>query len=194
MTIFQKILQFSYPIRMRLSELTGMGKKQLMNDTKRKPSTPIYDTEVISNTGKPVNLEQFRGKYLLIVNLASNCGFTGQYAELENLYQQHHDKLVVLGFPANDFGGQEPGSDETIASFCQLNFGVSFPLFKKDSVKGAAMQPVYQWLTNPAKNGWNEEAPNWNFCKYLVSPTGELLGFYTAAVSPLTPGLVSQLV
>ena len=179
---------------MRLSELTGMGKKQLMNDTKRKPSTPIYETEAISNTGKPVNLEQFRGKYLLIVNLASNCGFTGQYAELENLYQQHRDKLEVLGFPANDFGGQEPGSDETIASFCQLNFGVSFPLFKKDSVKGTGMQPVYQWLTDPAKNGWNGEAPNWNFCKYLVSPTGELLGFYTAAVSPLTPGLVNQLV
>ncbi|MES2648517.1 MAG: glutathione peroxidase [Bacteroidota bacterium] len=165
-----------------------------MNHTNHKSKTSIYEIETVSNTGKSISLEQFRGKYLLIVNLASNCGFTGQYAELEELYQQNREKLVVLGFPANDFGGQEPGSDEAIASFCQVNFGVSFPLFKKDSVKGAGMQTVYQLLTDPSKNGWNTEAPSWNFCKYLVSPTGELLSFHTAAVSPVSPKITNQLV
>jgi glutathione peroxidase len=130
----------------------------------------------------------------MVVNLASNCGFTGQYADLETLYQMHQDKLVILGFPANDFGGQEPGSNEVIAAFCTQNFNVTFPLFTKDSVKGETMQPVYQWLTNPAQNGWNSEAPGWNFCKYLLSPEGELLGFFSSAVSPLSGEIINQLI
>jgi glutathione peroxidase len=101
------------------------------------------------------------------------------------LYNRHKDKLEILGFPANDFAGQEPGSDEAIGQFCQVNFGVNFPLMRKAGVKGPGMQPVYQWLTNPAQNGWNSQAPTWNFCKYLVTPDGRLEGFYSSAVSPL---------
>ncbi|CAN5737497.1 glutathione peroxidase [soil metagenome] len=193
MTILQKLLSYFYPVRMQLSAITGLGKNHIMNNTKTPPAISFYTLPVTGNNGKPVSLEQYRGKNILVVNLASNCGYTGQYADLETLYQAHKDKLVILGFPANDFGGQEPGSDEAIAEFCKLNFGVSFPLFAKNSVKGETMQPVYQWLTDPTKNGWNSEAPGWNFCKYLLNPQGELLGFFSPAVSPQSGEIINQL-
>jgi len=131
-----------------------------------------------------VFFEKFRGRNVLLVNLASNCGYTPQYDDLEKLYQGNKGNLVILGFPSNDFGGQEPGTDEEISTFCKVNFGVTFPLFRKDHVKGSERQPVYQWLCSAAKNGWNDEEPSWNFFKFLVNREGVLVKKASSSVSP----------
>ncbi len=163
------------------------------NKNKTAPEVSIYSLSVVNNKGEEISLKDFKGKKLLFVNLASQCGFTPQYHELEELYRNHKDKLVVLGFPSNDFGGQEPGTDEEIASFCQVNFGVTFPLFKRSEIKGEAQQPVYQWLSDPSLNGWNEQQPTWNFCKYLVDENGFLMNFFSASVSPLSTELLEAI-
>ena len=193
MTIIQKLLRIFYPLRMQFSSLTGAGKNQTMNSSQIVPPVPFYSLAATGNNGLQAGFDQCRGKYLLIVNLASNCGFTGQYAELETLYKTYKDRLVILGFPSNDFGAQEPGSDEAIAEFCKINYGVSFPLFTKGMVKGENKQPVYQWLTDPQKNGWNSQEPGWNFCKYLLNTEGRLLAFFSSAVSPLSEEIVHLL-
>lgn len=153
----------------------------------------IYDIALKTIDGQDATLAQYRGKKLLLVNVASECGYTPQYVELQELWQQHGDKVVVLGFPANNFGGQEPGTNEQIQSFCSKNFGVTFPLFEKISVKGGDMHPLYKWLTDKNLNGWNEKAPNWNFCKYLISEDGRLLNFYSSAVSPMDEEITGKL-
>ena len=159
--------------------------RDLKNTKTIMPPQSFYSLSATLINGTIVDFETLRGKYVLIVNTASNCGYTAQYDELEALYQLHPEKLVILAFPANNFGGQEPGSNEQIAEFCRVNFGVSFPVFKKDSVKGANIQPVFDWLSNATKNGWQEQQPNWNFCKYLVNKEGVLTSFFPSAVSPL---------
>jgi len=117
-----------------------------------------------------------------------------QYDELEKLYEEHKDKLVILGFPANDFGAQEPGSDEEIAQFCKINFGVTFPIMAKSAVvKGAGQNPVFAWLTNSKLNGWNNQQPEWNFNKYLVNEQGLLVGYYPSGVSPLADEIVAEI-
>jgi glutathione peroxidase len=148
----------------------------------------IYDFTMRSLDGKPVDFKRYRGKYLLVVNTASKCGYTPQYAELEKLHEQFNDKLAVLGFPANNFLWQEPGTNEEIASFCRENYRVKFQMFEKISVKGKDKAPLYKWLT--AKTG---ETPSWNFCKYLVDPDGKVIGYYTSKVSPLDDKIVSAL-
>lgn len=146
---------------------------------KEQVSGDIYDFKVKSLEGKDISLSQYKGKYMLIVNTASKCGYTPQYADLEKLHEQLGGKVAVLGFPANNFLWQEPGSSEEIASFCQKNYGVKFQMFEKISVKGKDKAPLYKWLE--AKTG---ETPSWNFCKYLVSPEGEVLGFFPSKVKP----------
>ena len=121
------------------------------------------------------------------MNTASDCGYTGQYGELEKLSQENKETLVVLGFPANDFKEQEKGTDENIASFCKLNFGVTFPLLQKSkTVKGTGQNEIFQWLTHKNKNGWNDQAPTWNFCKYLVDEDGKLVHFFASSVEPMS--------
>ncbi|WP_181306782.1 glutathione peroxidase [Rufibacter sp. XAAS-G3-1] len=156
-------------------------------------ASSLYDIPLKTIDGKDANLQQYKGKKMLIVNVASECGFTPQYADLEKLHRLHGDKVVVLGFPANDFGGQEKGSNEEIAQFCQKNFGVTFPLFQKGSVIGAEQQPMYKWLTSKEANGSNTNAPSWNFCKYLISEDGKLLKFYPSKVSPLSEELLRDI-
>jgi glutathione peroxidase len=173
-----------YRRRMNFSKRTGWGIKVTNKPANLKAPMNFYYLSASANAGGEINFEKYRGKKLLLVNLASRCGFTPQYAELEQLHQQNND-LVILGFPSNNFGSQEPGSDEEIAAFCQLNYGVTFQLFKKGDVKGPHRQPVYQWLTDPSKNGWNRKEPQWNFYKYLISETGDLLQVFSSAVSPL---------
>jgi len=146
--------------------------------------TSFFQLSVNSLDGKPVSLEQFRGKKIIVLNTASECGYTPQYADWEKFYAENKDDVVVLGFPCNDFGGQEPGSADDIQSFCQKNYGVTFPLFEKVSVKGAAKSPVYQWLTDPAQNGWNSQEPSWNFCKYVLDENGTLTHFFASKVKP----------
>lgn len=153
----------------------------------------IYEYSYTSIDGKSVGLDAFRGKKMLFVNVASKCGFTPQYDDLEKLYEEHKDRLVVLGFPANDFMGQEPGSNEEIASFCKLNYGVTFPLSEKVSVVGEGKHPIYKWLTDKSLNGWNSAEPKWNFHKYLVSETGELLAVFPSSTKPGSGEILSHL-
>ncbi|MBI5915008.1 MAG: glutathione peroxidase [Bacteroidetes bacterium] len=135
-------------------------------------------------TGELVDFSKFKGKKVVLLNVASKCGYTPQYADWEAFFKEHGDDVVVLGFPANNFGGQEPGQNEDIASFCQKNYGVTFPMFQKISVKGDDTHPLYQWLSQKNLNGWNDQAPTWNFCKYVVDEKGELTNFFASGVKP----------
>lgn len=153
----------------------------------------IYDFKLKSIEGKEIDFNQYKGKKVLIVNTASECGYTPQYNALEELHQKHSDKITVLGFPANNFGGQEPGENSEIATFCQRNFGVTFQLFQKSDVVGKDQNPLYQWLTNKELNGWNTIAPSWNFCKYLIGENGELLKVYTPSIDPMSDELINDL-
>lgn len=126
-------------------------------------------------------------KKIIVLNVASKCGYTPQYADWEKFYSEHKDNTVVLGFPCNDFMGQEPGSAEEIAAFCESNYHISFPLFEKVHVKGDEKAPLYRWLTDPAQNGWNSQEPTWNFSKYLINEKGELTHFFASKVKPDSP-------
>lgn len=156
-------------------------------------SKTFHDFTVRSIEGKDIPMSTYKGKKVLIVNTASECGYTPQYAELEELCKQQKDKLVLLGFPANNFGGQEPGDNHEIAAFCQKNFGVTFQLFEKSDVIGKNQNPLYSWLTHAEQNGWNDTPPNWNFCKYLINENGELVKFYSSSVSPLSEEITKEL-
>lgn len=145
----------------------------------------LYDFEARSIDGRPVKLADYRGKVLLIVNTASQCGFTPQFAGLETLWRKHATQgLVVLGFPSNEFGGQDPGSNEEIASFCQVNYGVSFPMMSKIKVNGADAHPLYQWLTAAAPGLLGTKAIKWNFTKFLVDRHGQVLKRYAPTDRP----------
>lgn len=154
------------------------------------PISPIYDLSFKTLDGKTVNFNDYKGKKLLIVNTASECGFTYQYEGLEALNKQYGSKITILGFPANNFGGQEPGKNEDIGAFCQKNYGVDFQMFEKSDVVGANANPIHEWLTNPAKNGWNSQAPKWNFCKYLINEKGELVKFLGSSVEPMDKQII----
>jgi len=143
--------------------------------------------------GEEVDFSQYKGKKVLLVNVASKCGYTSQYAELQELHEKYGDKITVLGFPANNFGGQEPGSEEEIKTFCSENFGVTFPMFEKISVKGVDKHPLYRWLSDKDMNGWNDKEPAWNFSKYLVDEDGKLVEFYPSAVSPMDEKIVKHI-
>lgn len=150
-------------------------------------TTSIYDFKINSIDGEEIDFTKYKGKTLLIVNVASKCGYTPQYADLEKLHEQYGDKIVVLGFPANNFGSQEPGSNEEIATFCQKNFGVKFQMFEKVSVKGNDQHALYKWLKE--KTG---EEPSWNFCKYLVKPDGTVK-FFKSGVNPLDKQIIDEI-
>lgn len=153
--------------------------------------TPNAGVKLIDGTD--IDLKQYKGKKVLIVNTASECGYTPQYKELQSLHEKYGDKLVILGFPANNFGGQEPGSNEEIEKFCKDNYSVTFPMFQKISVLGDDMHPVYKWLTNKDLNGWNEQQPKWNFNKYLLDEEGNLRKYYSSAVKPMDKEIIDML-
>jgi glutathione peroxidase len=144
----------------------------------------IYDFKVPSIDGGVIDFAAYKGKKILIVNTASKCGLTPQYAGLEALYQQHKDKLVIIGFPSNNFLFQEPGGNETIATFCTRNYGVTFPMAAKVSVKGRKMSPVYQWLTRKKHNGFSDNSVKWNFQKYLLDEQGRLIAVFKPSTLP----------
>lgn len=125
-----------------------------------------------------------KGKKVLLVNTASDCGYTNQYEDLQKLYEQSNGKLMIIAFPANDFKEQEKGDDSQIAAFCKINFGVTFPVAKKSSVKGHNKNNVFDWLSDKNKNGWNNKQPSWNFSKYLVDERGVLTHYFDPAISP----------
>jgi glutathione peroxidase len=147
--------------------------------------TTIYDFEALSTTGKSVPLKQYEGKPMLIVNTASACGFTPQFAGLEELHKTYGDKgLVVLGFPCNQFGAQDKGSNDEIASFCQLNYGVSFPMMAKIDVNGGDAHPLYQWMAKEAPGLLGTKAIKWNFTKFLIGRDGQVIKRYAPTDTP----------
>ena len=159
-------------------------------------ATSVYDFEAVSIEGKTAHLASQRGKVLLIVNTASACGFTPQFAGLESLWETYRDQgLVVLGFPSNEFGGQDPGSDGEIASFCELNYGVSFPMMSKVKVNGGAAHPLWKWLTNEAPGFLGSKSVKWNFTKFLVARNGKVLKRYAPTDTPesITADIVAAL-
>jgi len=148
-------------------------------------STSIYEIPVTTIDGQPATLAPYRGKVLLVVNVASKCGFTHQYKGLEAIYQKFREEgLVVLGFPCNQFGGQEPGSESEIKSFCSLNYGVTFPMFAKIDVNGANEHPLYKLLKSEKGGLLGFDAIKWNFTKFLVSRSGDVVGRYAPTAAP----------
>lgn len=191
MTGRQKFLKAVYPVFTGFKNLFGKSVAVLTNEKNVQPSESFYHMAIHLNDGAELRFEQLKGKKVLLVNTASNCGYTAQYELLEQLSKRFADKLVIIGFPANDFSEQEKGSDEEIALFCKENYGVSFPLAKKASVvKGPDQQEVFQWLTDKKRNGWNGKQPTWNFSKYLVSEDGVLLKYFDPAISPLSETII----
>jgi glutathione peroxidase len=148
-------------------------------------ATSVYDFEALSIEGKPAHLSTQRGRVLLIVNTASECGFTPQFAGLEALWKEYRDRgLVIVGFPSNQFGGQDPGSNDQIASFCELNYGVSFPMMAKVDVNGADAHPLWKWLTAEAPGRLGTQAVKWNFTKFLVGKDGRVRKRYAPNDTP----------
>lgn len=147
----------------------------------------LYDIEVRRMDGTQQKLEEYQGKVILIVNTASKCGFTNQYEDLQNLWEMHKaDDFVILGFPANNFMNQEPGSNEDIIEFCQLNYGVDFPMFEKISVKGKDIHPLYEYLTREDSNPEFGGKISWNFNKFLISKTGKIIGRFPSKANPMS--------
>lgn len=187
MTTRQTVLKAVYPLWMLLNRASGKRTKVLVNEHNIRPFESLYNLSVQLNDGTLLSLDIFKGKKLLLVNTASDCGYTGQYADLQKLHDEYGDKLSVIAFPANDFGKQEKGNDEEIKSFCHRNFHITFPIAVKGSVvKGQNQQKVFQWLTDEVQNGWNKKSPSWNFSKYLVNEEGVLTHYFDPGVSPLS--------
>lgn len=186
MTLRQRVLKFIYPLFVSYKRSKG-NNKTISNKDNKKPAIPFYNLSIQLNNGREFSFDQLKGKKVLLVNTASDCGYTNQYAELQKLYTEAKDHLEIIGFPANDFKEQEKGTDEEIAQFCQVNYGVTFPLAKKSSViKDADQNKVFHWLTSKEQNGWNEQPPTWNFSKYLVNESGTLTHYFDPSVSPLS--------
>ena len=147
-------------------------------------SNSIHSFKVKSLDGKEIDFSSFKGKKILVVNTASKCGYTPQYEALQKVYDQYKDKLVIIGFPCNQFGGQEPGTSEEIQSFCKKNYGVNFPLAEKIDVKGDNISPVYKWLCSKSENGVLDATITWNFNKFLLDENGKLLAYFPSKVTP----------
>jgi glutathione peroxidase len=193
MTIIQTLKKTFYPALKMAGKWLKFNGEHAINKKNSGPGIPIYTLNATTNQGQIVSFHDFKGHYLLITNTASDCGYTAQYAELQQLQDRFNSRLKVLAFPANDFGGQEPANDDVIAEFCKNNFGVTFPVMMKSDVKGTDKNEVFQWLTDPAKNGWNNKEPSWNFCKYLINPSGNLIGFFESGISPLDEDIAGRI-
>jgi glutathione peroxidase len=161
------------------------------NTMKTPPRESFYGLQAILNNGSTLDFNELKGKKVLIVNTASDCGFTNQYEALQELHQVYGDQVAVIGFPANDFKNQEQGTDEEIAGFCRTNFGVTFPLARKSKVIGPEQNEVFRWLSDKTKNGWNDKPPSWNFSKYLVNEDGMLLNYFDPGISPMSTDILT---
>jgi glutathione peroxidase len=153
----------------------------------------IHTFKVTGIDGKQIDLAAYKGKKILVVNTASKCGYTPQYEALEKVYETYKDKLVIIGFPCNQFGGQEPGTNEEIVSFCKKNYGVTFPLADKIDVKGGQTAPIYQWLTQKSKNGVLDASISWNFNKFLLDENGKMIAYFPSSTKPDSEEILSRL-
>lgn len=153
----------------------------------------IYDFKVEALSGGTIDFAKYKGKKILIVNTASECGNTPQYSDLEKMYEKYKDKLVIVGFPANDFGAQEPGSNKDIAAFCSKNYSVTFPMAAKITVKGDEKAPIYHWLTEKKYNGYKDSDVKWNFQKYLINEKGELVAIFEHRTKPMSDEVIAAI-
>lgn len=193
MTLRQHLLKIIYPLFVFTRQQTTK-RKTIKNEQGSLPLQSFHSLSAILNNKKSFSFESLKGKKVLIVNTASDCGYTPQYAELQKLYQHSREDLEIIAFPANDFKEQETGDDEEIARFCSINYGVSFQLAKKATVtKTAEQDPVFKWLTDKNLNGWNDQPPSWNFSKYLINEEGILTHYFEPSVSPLDAEVISAI-
>ena len=174
---------------------TGYNKSysNITDMVKTNEMTSIHTFKVEALDGTTINFADFKGKKILIVNTASECGYTPQYKELEALYQKFKDKLVIVGFPANNFGGQEPGTNTEIKAFCQQNYGVTVPMAAKISVKGNDAAPIYQWLCTKTENGVLDAEIKWNFNKFLLDENGNMIAYFPSKVTPMSEQITGKL-
>ena len=160
-------------------------------ETKESNSVHVFKVEALD--GSTINFADFKGKKILIVNTASECGYTPQYEGLETLYEKYKEKLVIVGFPANNFGAQEPGTNTDIKEFCKKNYGVAFPMAAKISVKGDDQAAIYKWLCNKSKNGVMDAEIKWNFNKFLLDEDGKLMNYFESKVEPMNAAITAKL-
>lgn len=158
-----------------------------------KASTPLYDVQIDDIQGNPIHLSDFKGKKIMFVNVASKCGFTPQYEDLELMNDLYKDQIVIIGLPCNQFGEQEPGTNEEIVEFCSATYGVSFLMTDKVEVKGENQHPIYAWLTNKELNGKKSSTVKWNFQKYLIDEEGEFIDFYYSVTKPMSTKILQHL-
>ena len=185
MTQRQKLMKLIYPLLVKAGKWLGMKAGILENKNKTNPSVSIYTLSILDNSGQRINFSQYEGKKLLLVNTASDCGYTPQLAELQKLQDLYREKIMVIGFPSNDFKEQEMAADRDIAAFCSINYNVQFPLMAKSIVlKKQGQNPVFEWLATQSLNGWNNHEPGWNFTKYLVNENGILTHIFDSGISP----------
>ena len=144
----------------------------------------FYDLNITDINGESIHLSKFKGKKVMIVNVASRCGYTSQYRGLQELYKNHQEELEIIAIPCNDFGSQESGSNSDIKNFCESRFGVSFTMGSKQNIKSSPISPIYKWLSDPKHNGWNSSLPSWNFCKYIINEEGQLTHFLRSSFRP----------
>lgn len=196
MTMKRKIVFATVSILTLTSLMSFRLIKMLFSDKKMvsvKPANAMakgsfYDFSLKSLDGKEtIGFAKYKGKKVVVVNTASECGYTPQYADWQAFHKEYGDKIVVLGVPANNFGGQEPGSNKEIATFCQKNYGVTFQMLEKISVVGSDQHPLFKWLSKKDLNGWNDKEPTWNFCKYVINEKGEVSHFFASGVKPNSP-------
>ena len=184
----KKIILFFIPLLLLLEACAqNTAEQQEAGVQNLSVMSDFYDFKLEALDGEEIDFSRYKGKKVLLVNVASECGYTPQYADLQKLHEQYGKQVAVLGFPANNFGGQEPGSDQEIATFCQKNYGVDFQMFSKISVKGADQHPLYKWLREQSG-----QEPSWNFSKYLVDENGKVLAFYPSDVNPVDPQIVDR--
>tara|TARA_Y100001970_G_scaffold281674_1_gene392964 strand:+ start:2541 stop:3128 length:588 start_codon:yes stop_codon:yes gene_type:complete len=190
---FMKILYYLVPILIFMS----FGYSFFFKDKKIDVSDfskSIYDYSAINIDGDTVSMSDYKDKKILFVNVASKCGYTYQYKDLQELHEKYGDKVAVLGFPSNDFLYQEPGDNKKIKNFCSVNYGVTFPMFSKVKVKKKESQhPIYIWLSNNVLNSKVDNAPSWNFCKYLLDEKGEIIGYFNSKVNPMDEQITKHL-
>jgi glutathione peroxidase len=194
MTFRQKLLKTFYPAFMWVTQKANTNNKVISHAAIPAPVS-FYSLSATLIDGTVLPFDTFKGKKILLVNTASDCGYTNQYEALQALWQQYGKQLLVIGFPANDFKEQEKGDDASIAAFCKKNYGVDFLLATKSVVvKGKEQNPVFAWLSDAAKNGWNNQAPSWNFSKYLVNEQGMLVNYFDPSVDPLSAPVLQAIV
>lgn len=190
----QGFLKLIYPLLIKGGEWLGMKAASGVNTHRVIAPISFYSLSATLNGDTEINFADLKGKKVLIVNTASYCGYTAQFAELKWLWDNYSERLQIIAFPSNDFMDQEKGSDDEIGAFCKSVYRVNFPLVKKSSVlKGAGQHKVFAWLSHKEQNGWNEKPPGWNFTKYLINERGILTHIFEAGVSPVSKKVIDAI-